>query len=83
MEEEKQPKIKGRQNTLYLDTYKRIKEFLKEQEGFIYKSEIYYKLKVSNNSINAAISELKSEGLVEFNDAKQIKLKKEEDDKVH
>ena len=77
MNMETKTKVKGKQNTLYLDTYKRIKEFLKDQDKFIYKSEIYYNLKVSNNSINAAIAELDSEGILQINDAGQIKIRKE------
>ncbi len=77
MEDANKPIVKGKQTTLYLNTYKKIKEFLKEQEEFIYKSEIYYKLGVSNNSINAAIAELKNEGILEINDAGQIKIKRE------
>ncbi len=65
--------------TLYLDTYKKIKEFLKQQEDFVYKSEIYYKLRVSNNSINVALAELESENLLEKDNQNKIKIKKEKD----
>jgi Mn-dependent DtxR family transcriptional regulator len=61
--------------SLYLATYKKIVEYLKEQSDFIFKSELYYELGVSNDSINIAIAELDSEGKLEFNEKKQIKYK--------
>ena len=69
---------KGKPQTIHLDTFKRIKKYLEEQEKFIYKSKIFYDLRLSSYAIDIALNELESEGILERNDANQVKLKKVE-----